>query len=157
MMYEQIADTRLRTMLSIMYSFDVINRYLQKEMRKHGSRPIRAMVLNTLRAHGGNLTPMALSKELFRAPNSITSLVYTLEREGLVEKRQSKKDARSIEVVLTGKGREVSNKLMPTMREISLRPLSVLNEEQITNVRENLKQVREYLLERLASPEADKD
>jgi DNA-binding MarR family transcriptional regulator len=146
---QKLDDSGLRTFLSIMYSFGIITRYLDNEIRKYGSRPIRAIVLNTLHSYGGSMTPMALSRELFRAPNSITSLIYTLEKEGLVERRPNRRDARSVEITLTDKGLESANKLMPVMREIGLKTLSVLDEKKIIGLRKNLKQVREYLLKNL--------
>ncbi len=143
----KIDDPDLQNFLSIMYSFGIITRYIENEIRKHDSRPIRAIVLNTLHSYGGSMTPMQLSRELQKAPNSITSLIYTLEKDGLVERRPNRKDARSVEIALTDKGIESANELMPVMREIGLKALSVLNEKQTKSLRANLRRVREHLLE----------
>jgi DNA-binding MarR family transcriptional regulator len=145
----KIEDPDLQNLLSIMYSFGVITRYIENELRKHASRPIRAIVLNTLHSYGGSMTPMQLSRELQKAPNSITSLINNLEKDSLVEKQPNKKDARSVKIALTDKGIELANELMPVMREIGIKALSVLTEKQIKGLRTYLRLVRHHLLEQL--------
>lgn len=50
--------------------------------------------------------PGQLAQRLHLRPNTITTLVNSLTREGMLTRRQDKQDRRAVELVITGAGRQ---------------------------------------------------
>jgi MarR family 2-MHQ and catechol resistance regulon transcriptional repressor len=82
------------------------------EIVSSGVSPSQFGVLDAL-YHLGPLTLGDVAKKHLKSPNNITSVVDTMERSGLVERRRCDKDRRVIYVDITGKGREIFAKLWP--------------------------------------------
>lgn len=146
-----------RTPLSILFSlvrtWQIINRYLELELRKQESSPIRFAIMNALYRHGGQMTPTEISEWVFRSKNSITSVINTLEREGFVRREPSKNDRRSVTVVITDKGWGKTNKITPIAQEMSREILSCLDKEQLDTLRATLRAVRENVLTKISNME----
>ena len=146
-----------RTPLSILFSlirtWQIINRYLELELRKQESSPIRFAIMNALYRHGGQMTPTEISEWVFRSKNSITSAINTLEREGFVRREPSKSDRRSVTVVITEKGWGKTNKITPIAQEISREILSCLDREQLETLGTSLRAVRKHVLTKISNME----
>ncbi|MEO3775366.1 MarR family winged helix-turn-helix transcriptional regulator [Micromonospora sp. B11E3] len=78
------------------------NRYLAEE---HGLTQAGMATLMTL-ARFGELPHRAVAELCFVRPATLTGIVDTLERDGLVERRRDEADRRSIRLALTPAGRE---------------------------------------------------
>lgn len=63
--------------------------------------------------HCGPMCQSSLAGKLLRTGASVTSVLDTLERRGLVERERSREDRRFITVRLTYKGRAVIGKVFP--------------------------------------------
>src|SRR5437016_14119783 len=77
-----------------------------------GVSPSHFGVLDAL-FHLGPMTLGDIAKKHLKSPNNMTSVVDTMERSGLVERRRCDKDRRVIYVDITDKGREIFAKLWP--------------------------------------------
>jgi DNA-binding MarR family transcriptional regulator len=143
-----------RTPLSILFSFirtwQIIDRYLELELSKQESNPIRFAIMNALYRHGGQMTPTEISKWVFRSKNSITSVINNLEREGFVRREPSKSDRRSVTVVITEKGWSKTNKITPIAQEISREILSCLDREQLDTLGTILRAIRKDALTKIS-------
>ena len=147
----KIADkTPLGTLLSILMSYEVLARYLEVELRPHGASLIRFHIMSTLFRNGGEMTPSEIAESVFREKNSVTAVINTLEREGVVRREPSTDDRRSVRVIITDKGWQEANRLNPIAQELSRRALSCLDRENIKELVETMRTVRDSLLPKIA-------
>jgi len=142
--------TPLGTLLSVLMSFEVLARYLEIELRRYDATLIRFNVMSTLFKNGGEMTPSEIAESVFREKNSITAVINTLEREGVVHRVPSTDDRRSVKVVITDKGWKEANQLNPIAQELSREALSCVDKEQIEALLDTMRTVRESLLPRIA-------
>ena len=147
----KIADkTPLGILLSILTSFEVLARYLEVELSPHEASLIRFHIMSTLFKNGGVMTPSEIAESVFREKNSITAVINTLERQGVVRREPSTDDRRSVKVVITDKGWKSANRLSPIAQELSREALSCLDKERIEELVNTMRTIRESLLPKIA-------
>jgi len=147
----KVADkTPLGTLLSILTSFEVLVRYLEVELRPYEASLIRFHIMSTLFRSGGEMMPSEIAESVFREKNSITAVINTLERQGVVRREPSTDDRRSVKVVITEKGWKEANRLSPIAQELSREALSCLDKEHIQELVDIMRAIRESLLPRIA-------
>jgi DNA-binding MarR family transcriptional regulator len=149
--------TPLGNILSLLMSFEVLERYIKVELRQHKATLIRFNIMTNLFKNGGEMTPSEIAESVFREKNSITAALNTLESEGVVRREPSTDDRRSVKVIITDKGWEVANRLSPIAQELSREALSSLDREQIESLVEDMRVIREILLPRIARISAVKN
>ncbi|OGO18347.1 MAG: hypothetical protein A2Z15_01680 [Chloroflexi bacterium RBG_16_50_11] len=142
--------TPLGTLLSILMSFEVLARYLEIELKHSEASLIRFNIMSTLFKNGGEMTPSEIAESVFREKNSITAVINTLEREGVVSRKPSTNDRRSVKVVITEKGWKEANRLNPIAQELSREALICLDKEKVEDLVEIMRKIRESLLPRIA-------
>jgi DNA-binding MarR family transcriptional regulator len=142
--------TPLGTLLSILTSFEVLARYLEVELKRHEASLIRFNIMTTLFKNGGEMTPSEIAESVFREKNSITAVINTLERQGVVRREPSPDDRRSVKVIITDKGWKEANRLSPIAQELSREVLSCMDKEKVENLVDIMRTVRESLLPRIA-------
>ncbi len=143
--------TPLGMLLSVITSYEVLQRYLEIELKRGGATPIKFHVMSTLFKNGGEMTPSNIGKRVFRANNTISAVINSLERQGLVRKEPSKHDGRSFNVVITDQGWQEANQLNPIVQEISRQILSCLDKEQIEALMDIMRTIRNSLLPKINS------
>jgi DNA-binding MarR family transcriptional regulator len=144
--------TPLGTLLSVLTSFEVLARYLEVELSRYGASLIRFHIMSTLFRNGGEMTPSEIAESVFREKNSVTAVINTLERQGVVRREPSPRDRRSVRVVITDKGWNEVNRLNPIAQELSRRALGCLERGEVENLVEIMRQVRHDLLPQIARP-----
>jgi DNA-binding MarR family transcriptional regulator len=142
--------TPLGTLLSILTSFEVLSRYLEVEFKRYEVSLIRFNIMSTLFKNGGEMTPSEIAESVFREKNSITAVINTLERQGVVRREPSTDDRRSVKVVITDKGWNEANRLNPIAQELSREALSCMDKQQIEDLVDTMRKFRESLLPRIA-------
>ncbi len=142
--------TPLGTLLSILMSFEVLARYLEVELKRHEASLIRFNIMSALFKNGGEMTPSEISEIVFREKNSITAVINTLERQGVVRREPSTDDRRSVKVVITDKGWNEANRLNPIAQELSRQTLSCMDKKQVEDLVEIMRTLRESLLPQIA-------
>ncbi|MGE5381372.1 MAG: MarR family winged helix-turn-helix transcriptional regulator [Methylocystaceae bacterium] len=96
-----------------------IARYYNNRFAELGITLGQSFVLFSLLEHdGSNVKEIANAVQL-DSP-AVTGLVDRLIKEGLVERREDPGDRRSIQVYLTGNGRQIANKAMVIAQEFNL-------------------------------------
>jgi len=138
----------LNKLLSMIRTFDAVNRYLQIELSKLGFSPITFAIMNALYVHNGRMMPTAISKWTFRTRHTISKDLDTLEKQGHV-RRERGKDRRSIDIVVTEEGWRKIETVRPLAQEMSRRALSALNREQLQALMITQKQLRKHLDEEI--------
>ncbi|MFA5308173.1 MAG: MarR family transcriptional regulator [Dehalococcoidales bacterium] len=142
--------TPLGTLLSILMSFEVLARYLEVELRPHEASLIRFNIMSTLFKNGGEMTPSEIAESVFREKNSITAVINTMEKQGVVRREPSANDRRSVKIVITDKGWKEANRLSPIAQELSREALSSMDKDKIEELVETMRALRESLLPRIA-------
>jgi DNA-binding MarR family transcriptional regulator len=138
--------TPLGTLLSILMSFEVMSRYLEVELKHHKVSLIRFNIMSTLFKNGGEMTPSEIAESVFREKNSITAVLSTMEKQGVIRREPSSSDRRSVKVVITDKGWNEANRLAPIAQELSRRCLSCLAKDRVEELVETMRTIRENLL-----------
>jgi DNA-binding MarR family transcriptional regulator len=142
--------TPLGTLLSILLSFEVLARFLEVELKRYKASLIRFNIMSALFINGGEMTPSEIAESVFREKNSITAVINTLEREGVVRREPSTSDRRSVKVVITDKGWKEANRLSPIAQELSRDVLSCMDKKQVEELVACMRTIRESLLPRIA-------
>ena len=107
----------------------------------------KSIVLLSLKVIGDKATPAQISRWLFREPHSISELLSTMEKEGLVRKVRDLDRRDQLRVVLTEKGREICHQLLKiaSIRRI----MSSLSAEERQLLRSCLLKLRKSAIEEL--------
>jgi MarR family transcriptional regulator, 2-MHQ and catechol-resistance regulon repressor len=143
--------TALDNLFSLVRTWQVLERYLDLELQKSDSSLIRFAVMSALYKNGGRSTPSELAAETFRSKNTITSVLDALEKEDFVKRIPSVNDGRSFNVVVTDKGRKISDTVMPTANDISREIFSCFNDSEITELLTMLGVFRDNLVKKIGS------
>ena len=141
--------TPLGTLLSIVMSFEVLERYLEIELKHHKASFIRFNIMTALYKNGGEMTPSEISGTVFREKNTITAVLNTLEKEGVVRREPSHSDRRSVKVIITDKGWQEANRLSPIAQELSRQALGCMEKDKVEDLVEIMRDFREKLLPRI--------
>jgi len=78
------------------------------------------------------ITPSIIAERAIITSASATSVLDTLERRGLVVRRPHPDDRRKLVIELTGKGRQVVDKVLPGVHRLETRVMSVLSPAERT-------------------------
>jgi DNA-binding MarR family transcriptional regulator len=92
------------------------------------------------------MTPSEIAESVFREKNSITAVLNTLERQGVIRRQPSPNDRRSVRVMITDKGWNEANRLSPIAQEMSRKALSCLEKGRVEDLVETMRTIRESLL-----------
>jgi DNA-binding MarR family transcriptional regulator len=146
---QKSANKRTKLMLSIVRTSDILNRYLQIELAKHGSSPQRFAIMNALFLHGDKMTPTAISKWVFRAKHSTTNMLKVLEGSGVIRRVPNRNDGRSVNIVVTSKGLKGRPKMLSAAEQISDEALSCFDDKELITLMNLLKEFRRHLLKKI--------
>jgi len=114
------ADSILRGYIIFAKYADKVMRYVDARLREDtGFSFIKYMVLHSIAANGGTLTPSEIASRTFRRRNDMTTLVRRLVRDGLVVSERNDIDKRFVNITLTDKGRGMVPKLASVVRRIA--------------------------------------
>jgi DNA-binding MarR family transcriptional regulator len=141
--------TPLGNLLSILMSFEVLARYLEVELKRYEASLIRFNIMSALFINGGEMTPSEIAESVFREKNSITAVINTMQRQGVVRREPSPDDRRSVKVVITDKGWREANRLNPIAQELSREALSCMDKSQTEELVATMRKLRESLLPRI--------
>jgi len=86
-----------------------------RRLRAHGLSAGARQVLAVLDGEGGSLSPTLIADRLIITTASMTSLLDTLQRRGLVQRTPDVKDRRRVVVTITAEGSRVIRRLLPEM------------------------------------------
>src|SRR5512137_956660 len=93
--YGRRADVALSTWVKLARAFSVFNHRTDEQIRTFGLTQAQFGVLEIL-GHKGPLTPGELCTKRLVSGGNMTVVVDHLERDGLVERRRSTEDRRSV-------------------------------------------------------------
>lgn len=103
-------------------AIDLQSKKLEKET---GQTTPQLLLLKAL-AKDGRAKPSVIAKSVHLSHATVTSIVDRLEKSGMVSREKSENDGRSVDVVLTEKGRQCIENAPELLQEDFLRSLSKL-------------------------------
>lgn len=117
-----------------------VNNFVMPDVVACGVSPSQFGVLDAL-YHLGPLTLGDVAKKHLKSPNNITSVVDTMERSGLVERRRCDKDRRVIYVDITAKGRQTFEEMYPHHVKRLVKAMKVLSPKEQKDLAELCKKL----------------
>lgn len=132
--------------LASMHSSDILASYIEPKPSKLATWYIRYLVLTAIEDRGGSITPKELGKEIHRSNRSVTALVDSLERLGLVYRKQNIKDRRSVEVIITEEGRSIAKELRSVINKMFKKILGNMDKKNEKAFGDYLTQLKSNLL-----------
>jgi DNA-binding MarR family transcriptional regulator len=141
--------TPLGTLFSIMTSYEVLARYLEIELKRHDVSLTHFNIMSTLFRNGGEMTPSEIAENIFREKNSVTAIINTMEKQGVVRREPSLDDRRSVKVVITDKGWKEANRLSPIAQELCREALSCMDKQQVEELVSVMRTLRERLVPKI--------
>lgn len=143
----QHKDIVIDTFLSIDSTHEVISRYLDMCTGNQEISQTGFKVLNCLIMYGNHVIPTEISKRIFRSKHSVSKVIFTLERHGLVEINSVGGDRRKREVSITKRGLSVAVRGNVYIRKkMSYKVMEILSEDEINLMRDMLNRIRKHTL-----------
>lgn len=102
----------------------VISRLRERELAQCGLTPEQAYVLDIIDASGGTTNMGHIVEMTLRPHHTISTLIARMEKHGMVQKKLSRNDKRSYEIIMTESGRELFQKVTRKSIEMAFSVLS---------------------------------
>ncbi len=150
----QANDLRFDNFLSFIYTFEIVNKYLDNELRKFGLNRTQMSILHILIVRGGTLTPTELSRRITRSKHATTRAVDSLESLGLTKSAGTKLDRRLRRVTITEKGLDLVERTMSLRHKIGSQAMQCLNQEEAEAFQTILRRFRKHVLELMKENQA---
>jgi Transcriptional regulators len=119
--------------MNIVRTADLFLDRIGRLLRPLGVTQAGALVLGILRDHGP-MSPSLLGEKLIVSRATVTGLVDSLERRGLVRRNPHPEDRRSLLVEITSEGLGVVMRLRPVIHDQEKAWLSGLSDAQLTHL-----------------------
>jgi DNA-binding MarR family transcriptional regulator len=151
---DQSNQLEINTFLSLLYTLDVTSRYVDMETAKHtmrlkGYNLSRAgyYILDVLILNGGTLIPTEISKKIFRSKHTVTIIIDTLEKWGLVKREDAETDRRMKNISITEEGVDLVRKTSFSRgrKNISHQVLLPVDKKQMEMLNQTLKLIRKHV------------
>ena len=112
-------DAVLRSFILFVQTAQSVLKYVNAHLyRTTRLSIIKLIMLRVLANKNGVMTPTELADWTQTERHNITTLVHRMRRDGLVTTERDSNDKRSVNIILTEKGREALSQAMPVAREI---------------------------------------
>jgi DNA-binding MarR family transcriptional regulator len=147
----QANDLKFDNFLSFIYTSEIVNRYLDTQLRKFGLNRTQMSILHILVARGGVLTPTELSRRITRSKHATTKAVDSLEELGLTESTKTKTDRRLRKVVVTEKGLDLVEKTMGVRHRIGSQAMQCLSNEDAEVLQDILRRLRKHVVQMMGN------
>ena len=103
---------------------------IDQALRHHRLSTAGREALAILDGAGQPLSPTAIAERLIVTTASVTSLLDTLERRGLVERQPDPTDRRRLLIVITQDGKAIVDQFLPEVVALQTAALATLTEAQ---------------------------
>lgn len=131
----------------------LVSAALAPVLRRHGLSVGSFNVLMILAAADGPLCPSDIGENLLVTRGTVTGLLDSLEKKGLVERKPHPEDRRMIRVLATKKGRDLLDELLPEFFPTEAEVMSGLSAKEKQTLVKLLGKVASHLADQEASPQ----
>ena len=143
----QANDLKFDNFLSFIYTSEIVNRYLDNELKKFGINRTQMSILHILIARGGILTPTELSRRITRSKHATTKAVDSLEVLGLTKSARTRSDRRLRKVTITEKGLDLVEQTMSFRHKIGSQAMQFLNDKESGKFQNILRRFRKHVID----------
>jgi DNA-binding MarR family transcriptional regulator len=130
------------SLIALARTGDAFLAMVDKTMRRHQLSRAGREALAVIEGAGQPLSPTTIAERLIVTTASVTSLIDTLERRGLVERHPDPDDRRKLLVALTDDGRALVDQFLPEVVALQTAAMSELSEPQRQQLLRLLSMVR---------------
>jgi len=116
--------------MTLVHTGETFLAYIDQALRHHRLSRAGREALAVLEGAGHPLTPTTIAERLIVTTASVTSLLDTLERRGLVERQPDPTDRRRLLIVITKDGKAVVDQFLPEVVALQTAALATLTEAQ---------------------------
>ena len=149
-MYDhQFSDPVFTALIQLRQTWSAVYRAMERELAKVGLTPIKTFVLWLCKDYRGTLSPVEISRLLFRESQTIAGLLARMERDGLVRRAPRRKGQPFTQVQITAKGEELLRPGKRVIMALGANILSSLSAEELEQFQELLRKVQQRALEQL--------
>lgn len=142
----QFNDLKFDNFLSFIYTSEIVNRYLDDELKKSGINRTQMSILHIIIARGGTITPTDLSRRITRSKHATTKAVDSLEILGLTKSSRTKTDRRLRKVSITEKGLDLVEQTMSVRHKIGSQTMQFLNDKEAEEFQSILRRFRKHVI-----------
>ena len=132
---------------ALVRTHDATFTFANDALSDYGLSPTARQALAALDGHGTPLTPGEVADRLLLTPASISSLLDTLERRGLVSRTRDPDDRRRVLVQITPEGRELVARFVPEAVALQTAVMSRVTEADRARLVRILATIRETAAE----------
>ena len=126
-----------------MQTYETFIATTNQALRKHRLSPAGRQALAILDGAGAPLSPTVIAERLLVTTASVTSLLDTLERRGLVTRAPDPDDRRKVLVTLTSQGRRAVDEFLPQVVALQTAMVAGLSEARRRQLLESLAAIRD--------------
>lgn len=119
----------LQIFIGMSRALNEINRENNKIYTKYGLTMAQFGVLEAL-YHKGPLTVGQVQEKILSTSGTIPVIVKNLEKNGFITRRQDEKDKRKVILTITGKGRDLMDKVYPLNEETIISKMNIWTQEE---------------------------
>lgn len=142
----ETGDAKVDAFVALLRAADLLDKYLEVELANYPLNRTEYILMTVLKLHDGYMRPTDLSDHIFRAKHTISRLINSLEKKGLVRREIDDTDRRSLRVSLTTQGWELIEQIWLVRQELAHRAMSCFSQQEIKTMKEWLSTFREHLL-----------
>ena len=147
-------DTILRTFILFFQTARAVLKYADTYLyRKMRFSVVKLIVLQALANHNGVMKPSEIAKWTQTERHNITALIDRLRREGLIKVERNIRDKRTVNIIMTQKGRKILSQAIPVAKEVVDQVMLSIVESDAALLEKLVKVLRQnadFGLERLA-------
>ena len=132
--------------MNLVKTGDLVVSRVADVLRSFGISPAGGLVLSMLAESAGPLTPTEIRDRLLVKGSTVTGLIDSLVRSGLVRRTEDGRDRRRVLVELTAKGRRLADDFRPAVHAAEKPWLECLSEPERRQLLTLLGRVQEHLL-----------
>ena len=154
----EVTKPALRVHLRLATCRNLLMREARRSVERWGlTLPQFDVLAELIRAVDQGFTFVELSRLLLVTSGNLTGIVDRLENDGLVRRETDDRDRRLVRIVLTRKGRQLVEQIMPLHATDIHSLLEFMSVDQLASLNEMLGQLREGLRSRSLSSEGAAD
>jgi DNA-binding MarR family transcriptional regulator len=116
--------------MALVHTGETLLACIDQALRHHRLSRAGREALAVLDGAGQPLSPTAIAERLIVTTASVTSLLDTLERRGLVERQPDPTDRRRLLIVITQDGKAIVDQFLPEVVALQTAALATLTEAQ---------------------------
>lgn len=142
-------DMTLRVWVLLRQTYTALSNCGEMVLREAGITLKQYYVLIAIKYIKGPATQIEVARWLDRKPNSITTIIDRMEKDGLVARARNPQDRRAIQLSITAKGHDALNKATKPAMIMMKRMMSCLSDEEMAALIRLMGKIRASALQEL--------